>query len=287
MSLGEILKKATKEHWAVPHFNFTTLSQLKAITQVCQNLRSPVILGTSEGERDFIGIDQALALVRSYKEEGMLVFLNADHTRSVERAKEAIDAGYESVHIDLSEETYEKNLKGTKEVVSYARGKDHYVFIEGELGYLPTRSSKIYKEEIKIDPESLTKPDEAQRFVAQTNIDRFAPAVGSLHGIAANKPHLDFGLIKKIRSVIPKEIPLVLHGGSGIDNASFKKAIELGFANIHISTEIRKAWKESLAKALEENVDVYAPYRILAGPVERIKAVIEEKIDVFGSAQRY
>lgn len=285
MSLDDLLLRATREHWAMPHFNFATDEQLKAIGEVCLELQSPVMVGTSEGERNFMGLEQVISLVASYQKEGLLIFLNADHSRSIASAQEAIDAGYESIHIDLSKQTLEDNIAGTKEVVKYARKTGRKISIEGELGYLPTSSSKIYKEEIFIDPKTFTKPKEAQRFVVETGVDRFAPAVGNLHGIAANKPNLDFDLIKTLRESLPQKIALVLHGGSGVDRKDFKKAIDLGFSNIHISTELRQAWKEGLKKSLR--TEEYAPYKILSLPVEEIKKVVEGKINIFGSANRY
>jgi len=287
MNLNEILLKATREGWAVPHFNFATDEQLKAVAEVCLALRSPVIVGTSEGESDFIGLKQAISLVDSYRKEGLLIFLNADHHRSVEAAKKAIDAGYDSIHIDLSKESLEDNIAGTKEVVEYAKAKDKKISVEGEVGYLPTQSSKIYKEKITIDPETFTKPAEAKRFVFETGVNRFAPAVGNLHGIAANEPKLDFKLIGELRRQIPEDVVMVLHGGSGISTGDFKKAIELGFANIHISTEIRQAWKEGLEESLEKEAEEYAPYKILSLSVDEMKKVVIEKINIFGSANRY
>ncbi len=285
-SLREYLLEATRDGWAIPHFNFTTLDQLKAIVEICQEMKSPLMAGTSESEGDFIDQDQAIALVDSYKKEGVAIFLNADHTRSVKRAKEFIDLGYDSIHIDLSKENTEDNIKGTKEIVDYAHASGKNISVEGELGYIPTDSSKVYKEEVEVDPERFTKPEEAKNFIENTGADRFAPAVGNLHGIAANEPHLALDLIKQIRKVLPENVALVLHGGSGISEKDFKSAIKLGFANVHISTEIRKAWKEALEEKLGESPDEYAPYRILKPAVEAVKKVVSEKIEIFGSANK-
>src|SRR3989338_11643600 len=146
----------------------------------------------------------------------MEVCWKADHQKSVEAAKEAIDAGYDSVHIDLSKESYEKNLAGTKEVVEYAKAKNPDISVEGELGFLPTDSSKVFSEEIKINPEDFTKPDQAREFIESTGINRFAPAVGNFHGMSTKmEKKLDFERIKAIREAMPAEVALVLHGGSG------------------------------------------------------------------------
>lgn len=285
-TLDEILYLATKERWAVPHFNFTTLEQLKVIIETCERLGSPVMVGTSEGESDFFGLAQAVALVRLWQKEDVEVYLNADHTRSVERAKSAVGAGYDSIHIDLSKEPLEQNIAGTQEIVAYARAAGRPISVEGEVGYLPTDSSRIYKEAITPDPALFTKPEEAARFVTETGVNRFAPAVGNIHGIAANVPNLDFELVKTIRRQIPQGVALTLHGGSGIGEANMSRAVAEGFANVHISTELRGAWKEGLAGALAANPEEYAPYKLLRPAVERMKKVIEEKIKIFKSAGR-
>src|SRR5690606_12010814 len=151
MTLTELHQQAKKEQWAVPHFNFSSLSQLKGILEVAKELRAPVLVGTSEGERDFIGLAQAVALVRSYRETyDIPIFLNADHSKSFETAKAACDAGYDSIHIDVSKKSFEENIAETKRVVEYVKSTRPEVEVEGELGYLATESSKIYKEEIEI-----------------------------------------------------------------------------------------------------------------------------------------
>lgn len=285
MDLNNILMRATREHWAVPHFNFSDLVQLKAIVETAKRLNSPVMLGTSEGERDFIGIFEAVALVRSFQNRGYAVFLNADHTKSVEKAKEAIDAGYDSVHIDLSHSDLEENIKGTKVVVEYTRSKNSSISVEGEVGYLPTESSVVHKEVVKIDPELFTKPADAERFVKETGVNRFAAAVGSLHGIAANNPEIDFSLIKKLREALPESIALVLHGGSGVSGEDLQKAIKNGVSNVHISTELRVAEIETLRAVLEKTDDV-TPYKLFKPSVDAVAKVVEEKIVLCGSVNK-
>ena len=286
-NLKDYLLQALEEGWAVPHFNISNFVQLKGIISACQKFSSPVMIGTSEGEANFIGLNYARGMVDAAKKETSLpIFLNADHFHSFEKARAAIDAGYDSVLIDLSKEDYSKNVEETKKVVGYARDKNPEISIEGELGYLVTESSKIYRENVKIPPESLTKPEEALKYVQETGVDRFAPAVGNLHGIAVNEPQLDFGLIKKIRAVLPGETALVLHGGSGIPDEQVGQAINLGFNNIHISTEIRVAYvlalKQMLAAAPEETI----PYKIYKPIVEAVASKVSEKLELFGSTNR-
>src|SRR3989338_6414104 len=149
MSLQEWLQRAFREGWAIAHFNISNIEMLKGIVAACQKLGSPVLIGTSEGEADFIGLYQARSLIDAYKQEtGLPIFLNADHFHSVERAKAAVDAGYDSVLMDLSKQSYEENITGTKIVVEYAHKKG--ADVEAELGYLVTDSSKVYNESFVI-----------------------------------------------------------------------------------------------------------------------------------------
>ena len=284
MKLNEILSQASTEHWAIPHFNVPNLEMLKAIVEACRDKKSPVMIGTSESEREFIGLEQAVALVKSYRDEYQLpIFLNADHTKSAEKAKLAIDAGYDSIHIDLSKKDLEDNIRETKEVVAYARAKNPDISVEGEIGYLVTDSSKVYKSAIEVPPESLAKPEDAKRFVAETGVNRLAPAVGSIHGIALNEPHLHIDLIKEIQAAVP-DTALVLHGGSGVPHEQIREAIPAGIANIHISTDLRVAFVDTLRKELEKEKDEYALYKIMEPEVEAVKKVVAAHIDLFGSA---
>ncbi|MEK7649554.1 MAG: class II fructose-bisphosphate aldolase [Patescibacteria group bacterium] len=284
--LKEVLAQALHEHWAVPHFNVPNLEMLKGIIEACIEKRSPVMIGTSESEREFIGLEQAVALIKSYRDEyGMPFYLNADHTKSVMKAKEAIDAGYDSIHIDLSKEPLEDNLRKTKEVVECARAKNESISVEGEIGYLMTDSSKVYKSAVEVPPESLANPDDAVRFVRETGVNRLAPAVGSIHGIALNEPHLDIPRIARIRELLP-DTAFVLHGGSGVPHDQIKQAIAAGISNIHISTDLRVAFVDTLRKELEAEKDEYALYKIMAPEIAEVKKVVLLHIDLFGSAQR-
>lgn len=286
-TLKEILERSCEEKWALPHFNITTLEMARGMCAAAHKLRSPLMLGTSEGERNFIGLKQAVALVQAFREEFNLpIFLNADHSKSIVAATSAIDAGYSSIHIDLSKKGFEENLAGTKKVTAYARKKDPSISVEGELGYLVTDSSKVYKEKIIVDPSTFTRPDEAALFVEETGVDRFAPAIGNLHGIAANTPKLDFALLKKLRSVLPKKITLVLHGGSGNTPHTFRKAIECGINNIHISTSLKLAYANALRGAINKDPDDLAFYKLFAPVTAAVKKEAEKYIKIFKSNNR-
>lgn len=269
------------------HFNASELDQMRVIVEACKESGSPAMIGTSEGERRHLGLSEAVALRDALaKEYGIPVFLNADHTKSVSAAKKAVDAGYDSVHIDLSKLPLEENIVGTREVVDYAKSKNPDISVEGEVGYLVTDSSKVYSQRIEIPPESLTKPEDAEYFVKETRVDRLAPAVGNLHGIAANEPKLNIELIKQIRLHIPDEVALVLHGGSGIPDEQFRKAIVAGINNIHISTELRLAFTNALRESLQEYLDEVAMYKLDTQAAEAMKKAVIEKIKLFGAENR-
>lgn len=282
ITLSEILLEARKNSRAVGHFNISNLEQLRAIMEAIKSFNAPVMIGLSEGERKFVGLRQAVALVKAFKEEyGLSIFLNPDHSHSVESAKSAYDVGFDSVHIDLSKLPFEENIKGTKDVVDYVKSKNLEISVEGELGYL-RGESKIQKEKITIKPEDLTKPEEAVEFAERTGIDRFAGAYGNSHGISLDEPALDIERIKAVRKILPERVAMVLHGGSGIPDEQIKEAIKAGIANIHVNTEIRTAYTEALRKFLAENPEETTPYKILAPAVEAVKNKVVEKLKLFG-----
>ena len=291
MTLQQWHEKALKEGWAIGHFNVSNLEQIRAIAEAAGSLKCPVLIGTSEGERKYIGLKQAVALVKSIREEtGLPIFLNADHSKSVESAKAAVDAGFDSIHIDLSALPYEENNKGTKEVFEYAKAKFRpdgvEIHVEAELGLL-LGESKIQKEVIEVKKEQLTKPDEALDFVEKTGIDRLAPAVGNIHGIPANVKTIDVELIRFIRTKIPTpKVGLTLHGASGISDGQIKLAIEAGINNIHINTEIRVAYVNALKKSLEENPEETTPYKLFPSVIAAVRHKVEEKLRLFGSVNR-
>lgn len=290
MTLAEILNKALKENWSTGHFNFSELDQMRAIIEACVEVGSPAIVGLSEGERKHIGLKEAVALRDVMREEYKIpIFLNADHSKSIESAIDAINAGFDSVHIDLSALPLDQNVAGTKEVVEYAKRKaqsaNSEINIEGELGYL-RGESKIQKEKISVNPADYTKPEEAKKFVEETGVDRLAVVVGNIHGISLDEPVLDIQRIKEIRSAIPENIALVLHAGSGIPNDQIKDATGAGVANIHINTDIRIAYVEGLKKGLQEKPEEIAVYKLDQEAINNLKIIVKEKLRLFGSANR-
>ncbi|MEI8338077.1 MAG: class II fructose-bisphosphate aldolase [bacterium] len=282
MTYLETIKQAQEQKKAIGHFNISNLETLKGIIEAAKELNVPVIIGASEGERDFIGIPQVVALVKSYKEQGVSVFLNADHTYSFERVKEAVDAGFDSVIFDGAKLSLDENIKITKQCVGYANAKNPNVLIEGELGYIGTSSKLLdaIPEGASVGDAMLTTVEDAKRFVVETGVDFFAPAVGNIHGMLkfAPDPRLNIERVKEISDAV--KIPLVLHGASGNSKEDIQSAILNGVAIVHINTEIRVAYKEALKKTLCESDEV-AGYKLAEDAVLAVKNLVKEKLQFF------
>lgn len=284
-TLREYIYDAAEKKIAIGHFNISDVAALHGIFGAAKDLGVPVIIGVSEGEREFLGVREAAALVKSLRDQyDYPVFLNADHTYSLEKIKEAVAAGYDSVIFDGAKLSFEENLAKTKEVVLYVKEKTKdAVLVEGELGYIGT-SSKVLEslpEGAAVTKEQFVKPADAARFVKETGLDLLAPAVGNIHGMLAhgNDPDLDIELIAQIRAACG--VPLVLHGGSGTKDEQFVLAAKAGMAVIHINTEIRVAWKNALAAALAQNPNEVAPYKLLKPSEEAVSAVVKQRLNLF------
>lgn len=287
MTLHEYIVVAQAKKVAIGHFNVSTLDGIWAIADAARDLKLPVIVGVSEGERDYVGVREAAAIIKSIREErGQDIFLNADHTYSFERVKEAIDAGFDMVIFDGAQLTLDENIKITKQCVEYAHsvskatGRD--ILVEGELGFIGT-SSKILDaipEGAAVGEANLTKPEDAARYAKETGIVLIAPAVGNIHGmIKGGDPALNPGRVKEIADATG--LPLVLHGASGNTADDIKKCIKNGVAIVHVNTELRVAYRGGLMKSLTENQDEVAPYKFLKPAKMAMQKVVEEKLRIF------
>lgn len=285
-TLKQYILEAEKKGVAIGHFNISNLETLKGIFEAAKRLDVPVIIGTAEGEQNFIGTKQAVALVKSLREEyNYPIFLNADHHYSFDKVKEAVDAGYDAVIFDATGLPFEENIKITKQCVAYAKKVNPDIIVESELGFIGS-SSKVLDsipDGVKITEEFLTKPEQAKRFVEETGVDMLAPAVGNIHGMlkGGKDPALNIKRIAEIRKAI--KIPLVLHGASGNSAEDIKAAIKAGVSVVHINTEIRVAFRKALVKSLQENPDEVAPYKYMKEPVQAVAKVIEEKLKLFSN----
>lgn len=280
MGLKDYLKKAQKEKWAIGQFNFSTIEQLRGILVAAQKTKSPVILGTSEGESRYLGLKEIVALVEISKIEYKApVFLNLDHGKDLNWIKKAIDFGYPAVHFDGSELSFKQNIKCAKKIVEYAHKKG--VLVEGELGYL-RGESKFHKKIARIEKEDLTLPEKVYRFVKETKADSLAIAIGNIHGIYTGMPKLDFERLKEINK--KTKAYLVLHGGSGIPKTEIKKVIKFGIVKVNINTELRLTWKKTLEKSFR--TQEIRPYKILPKIQKAIQKKVEEKVNLFGSKNK-
>lgn len=283
-TLKQYIKEADEKHSVVGHFNMSNLEGMWAIFRAAKSMKAPVIIGTSEKERAFMGVRQCVALIKSLREEfNYPIFLNADHTYSFEKIKEVVDAGYDAIIFDGAKLPLDENIEETKRCVDYAKNKNPNIIVEAELGYIGA-SSKVYDmlpHDVRLGQDALTKAEEAERFVKATGVDLLAPAVGNIHGMLKNAPNpaLDIDRIKAIRQAAG--IPLVLHGGSGISHHDFKRAILAGMTVVHINTEIRVAFRHALESTLKNDPEELAPYRIMENPTFEMEKVVEEHLKIF------
>ena len=282
-TLREYVAEARQNKKAIGHFNFSNIEGLYAIARAARSLKVPVIVGVSEGEEEAVGTHQAIALVKTIREDwGIPIFLNADHHYSLTTVKAAIDAGFDSVIFDGAKLPLDDNIAQSKACVEYARkftaetGKD--IIVEVELGYIG-QSSKVL-DAIPEGVATTTTVDDAKYFMEQTGADFFAPAVGNFHGMLRNatKPRLDIACIAAITEAVPA--PLVLHGGSG-EEADFAAAIEAGIAIIHVNTELRRAYTAALLAYLQKNPDDIAPYKYGTNASLAMEHVVTEKLKIF------
>ena len=285
-ALRDVLEQAQKSGVAVGHFNISDLVLLKAVFAAAQKLNVPVIVGLSEGEREFVGARQIGALVRSLREEfDFPIFLNADHTHSLPKAIEAAKAGFDSIVFDLSALPFEQNVRQTKEAVEALKAINPAILIEGEIGDIGT-GSEIHDKAPDLT-RGLTSPEQAKQYVDATGIDILAPAVGNMHGMLKSMvhgettKHLDIPRIAEIKKAVKTFI--TLHGGSATNDTDFLKAIAAGINIIHINTELRVAWRRGLEEGLAKNPDEVVPYKILPSAVESVKQVVLSRLSLFNN----
>lgn len=285
-TLLEVLHDAEKKGIAIGHFNFSALAQLRAIMNVVRRLGVPAVLGLSEGERDYVGLKQSVCTVESLRGEGLPVYLNADHTYSLKKVREAAEAGVDAVIFDGAKLPFKENVAKTREAVGIAKKVRKDILVEGELGYIGQSSKLLDAIPKEIDLRRLTTAAQAEHFVRETGVDLFAPAVGNIHGMLglAKNPRLHIERIREIKKAV--KIPLVLHGGSGVTDEDFRAAIKAGISLIHISTEIRVVWRESLEEVLREQPDEVAPYKLMGSIVKDVEKVVEDRVKLFAGKKQ-
>jgi fructose-bisphosphate aldolase, class II len=282
----ELMERSRRERFAVGAFNVDNQETLVAIARAAQAKESPVLVEVSQGEVDAIGLANLRDLVDNYRAElGIEMYINLDHSPSVEAAKAGIDAGFEFVHIDLSQAkrdaTDEEIIAATREVVAYARTTG--ALVESEPHYFGG-SSNVHTEDIDYEEirKTFSTPEGARAFVDATGIDTFAAAVGNLHGRYPVPKQLDLDLLGSIRDAIGGYISL--HGGSGTPGHFFASAAEIGVSKINLNSDMRYAYRTTLERQLRDHPDEYAIVRLMGPVIRAVQDVVEEHIDLYGSA---
>jgi fructose-bisphosphate aldolase class II len=281
-----LMQRARQQHFAVGAFNIDNQETLIAVAQAAHEKQAPVLVEVSDGEVKAMGLDNIRDMVDNYRYEyGVEMFINLDHSPSVEAAKRGIDAGFEFIHIDISQAhhdaTDEQIIDQTREVVEYAKFTG--ALVEAEPHYFGG-SSNLHTETIDYEEikKTFSTPESAKHFVEATGIDTFAAAIGNLHGKYPVPKELDLELLQKIRDAI--ECNISLHGGSGTPGHYFEEAAKIGVSKININSDMRYVFRKTLEKVLEEHPDEYAVVKLMPEVYGAVQKVIEEKIDTFGSA---
>lgn len=284
MTLKEEFSRARDNGAALAHFNVSDSTQFNAVLRAAKRADEPVVVGVSEGEGEFLGMGVLAGMVAAARAEGARVYLNADHSYSLERAKRAVDLGYDSVIIDGAKLSFEENVSVTRALAAYAKSTEREVLVEAELGYIGT-SSKVHEslpEGVSVTEESMTSPEELSRFVAETGVDLIAPAVGNVHGIiASGEPRLSITRIAALAAA--SSVPLVLHGGSGTLDEDFVQAIKAGIRMVHINTELRLAYRKGLEEGLAADAKEVAPYKFLAQGAKAVEESAYRRIMLFSN----
>lgn len=283
-----LMQRSRQQHFAVGAFNIDNQETLIAVSRAAQKLNSPVLVEVSHGEVEAMGVENIRDMVDNYRAEyGVEMYLNLDHSPTVEACKKAIDTGFEFIHIDISQAnhdaTTEQIIEKTKEVVEYAKFTG--ALVESEPHYFGGSSNvhpeKIDYEEIK---KTFSKPAEVKAFVDATGIDTFAAAVGNLHGKYPVPKKLDLELLKQIREVIDCQISL--HGGSDTPLHYFEDAAKIGVSKVNVNSDMRYVFRKTLEKVLKENPDEYAVVKLMPQVYDAVQTVVEEDILAFGSKNR-
>lgn len=288
-SLHKVLEQADKSGVAIGHFNVSDLVTLKAVFESANEMNVPVIIGASEGEREFMGVRQISAVVKSLRDEfGFPIFLNADHTHSLSSAMEAARAGFDWIVFDVSNLPFDENVRQTRSAVDALKNVKSDILVEGEIGDIGS-GSEIHDAAPGLQ-KGLTSPAQAKEFVKETRVDTLAPAVGNMHGMLKSmvagsaQKRLDIERIRAIK--VETRIFMTLHGASATADEDLREAIQAGMTVVHINTEVRLAWRRGWDEALAKYPDEIVPYKILPQVSDRIKRVVANRMQLFSEGLR-
>lgn len=283
VSMKEMLEKGKEQGYAVGQFNLNNMEYAQAILQAAEEENSPVILGVSEGAARYMGgFKVVVAMVEALMEEygtTVPVAIHLDHGSSFEQCALAIQSGFSSVMIDASALPLDENIAITKKVVELAH--IHGVSVEAELGRVGGQEDDLIVDDAQA---SYAIPEECERLVKETNVDCFAPALGSVHGPYKGEPNLGFDRMEEVMNLT--NVPLVLHGGTGIPTKDIQRAISLGSAKINVNTENQMAQAKKIREVLAEQPEQYDPRKYMGPGRDAIKETVISKMREFGSSQK-
>lgn len=282
-----LMQRTRQQHFAVGAFNIDNQETLQAICQAAQKLNSPVMVEVSVNEFTALGgIEMVREMVDEYKATyGVEIYINLDHAPTIDDCKRAIDAGFEFIHIDISQANHDATedeiIAATREVVEYAKFTG--ALVESEPHYFGG-SSNVIKEDIDYEEikKTFSTPEGSKHFTEATAIDTFAAAIGNLHGKYPVPKQLDLELLARIREAVSCQISL--HGGSDTPLHYFVEAVRIGVSKININSDLRFAYRTTLERVLAENPDEYAVFKLMPQVLGAVQAVVEEKINAFNSA---
>lgn len=274
----EMLKKADANGYAVGAFNVENMEMVMAVIKACEELNSPAILQTTPSTVKYAGLDMYYANVAAAaKKASVPIALHLDHGNSFELAMQALRVGYTSIMIDGSHDSFEDNIAVSKRVADAC--KPNGVPVEAELGKVGGK-----EDDLECDDPGYTDPDDAVRFVKETGISSLAVAIGTAHGIYKGEPKLDVNRLSEIRKVV--DIPLVLHGASGVPDEMVKECIRRGISKVNFATELRIAYSNGIKAYLKENPDAFDPKKYDAVGMEYVTELVKNKIKVCGSENK-
>lgn len=286
LNARQATQRARDGQYAIGAFNIDNQETLIAVSKAAQKMQAPVMVEVSQGEVDAMGLDNIRDMVDNYKIQYQIeMYINLDHSPSVEASKAGIDAGFEFIHIDISQArhdaTDEEIIEETKQIVEYAKFTG--ALVEGEAHYFGG-GSNVFKEAFDYEEikKTFSTPEAAKWFVDSTGIDTYAAAIGNLHGNYPVPKILDLELLQRIRDNL--DCFISLHGGSDTPGHYFEEAVRIGVTKINVNSDMRKAFRETLEKVLNENPDEYAVVKLMPQVYGAVQAVVESKLQNYNSS---
>ncbi|MBM7835773.1 tagatose bisphosphate family class II aldolase [Clostridium sardiniense] len=281
LSTRDMLKRAQKCGYAVPAFNIHNLETLQVVVETANEMRSPVILAGTPSTIEYAEGENIVSMAKvAASKYNIPIAVHLDHFESIKDIKHYIDIGFKSAMIDASHENFEDNIKKVKEVVDYAHRYD--ATVEAELGRLGGKEDDLVVDE---KDAMYTNPDSAKEFVEITGVDSLAVAIGTAHGLYKGEPKLDFERLKEISAKV--DVPLVLHGASDVPDDLVKKAISLGICKVNVATDLKIPFSDAVKKYFKENPEANDPRKYMTPGKEAMKKIVQHKIKVCGSENRY